>query len=271
MSGKQIRRIHFIEYHAKVNTIGSGLIFPKYGTTLLAAILKERGYRSRVFLESVSEMSIEAMADCDLVCFPAYFAVMNKIRDCVETIRRLKPDLPVVLGGAYMTAAGHQVEAVPAGVVPAAAIVLHDGEESLDAWLGLVLKGEGSRTDVANGCFPGPDGTFTRAREGRWACTDLDSLPVPMWTCDGLDLEKYLVPRYPVPLPLSRGCHWFALFVATLVATSPFQVYAAIEVRMYSLGTALAALSSWLLLRVIRARHRGWGWCLFGSSYSRRR
>jgi radical SAM superfamily enzyme YgiQ (UPF0313 family) len=118
------------------------------------------------------------------------------------------PGVPVVLGGAYMTAVGHRVEDVPAAVVPAAAIVLHDGEASLDAWLRLALKGEGRREDVANGCFPGPDGTFVRAREGRWDCTDLDRLPVPMWTCDGLDLGKYLVPRYPIPLPLSRGCHW---------------------------------------------------------------
>ena len=26
-----------------------------------------------------------------------------------------------------------------------------------------------------------------------------------MWTADGLDLDRYLVPRYPIPLPLARG------------------------------------------------------------------
>ncbi|WP_074310444.1 hypothetical protein [Singulisphaera sp. GP187] len=51
--------------------------------------------------------------------------------------------------------------------------------------------------------------------------------------------------------PHFRG-HEFALMIAGLVAVSPFQVHAAIEARMYSLGTALTALSSWILLRALR-------------------
>jgi radical SAM superfamily enzyme YgiQ (UPF0313 family) len=94
-----IRRVHFIEYNAKVNTLGTGTLLPKYGTPLLAAILRERGYEVRVFLEGVSTMTLERMTDCDLVCFPAYFATLNKVKDCAERIRALRPDLPIVTGG----------------------------------------------------------------------------------------------------------------------------------------------------------------------------
>jgi hypothetical protein len=41
----------------------------------------------------------------------------------------------------------------------------------------------------------------------------------------------------------------FALSLAAFVAVSPCQVQASIEVRMYSLGTALTAFGSWFLLR----------------------
>src|SRR5262249_55989163 len=50
-----------------------------------------------------------------------------------------------------------------------------------------------------------------------------------------------------------------------LVAVSVAQVHAARQVRMYSLGTALLAWDSWLLLGALRARPYGrTSWVLFG-------
>jgi mannosyltransferase len=56
----------------------------------------------------------------------------------------------------------------------------------------------------------------------------------------------------------------FGLMVAGLVAVSPCQIFASIEARMYSLGTALAALSSWMLLRIVREGGRGRLWWWYG-------
>jgi radical SAM superfamily enzyme YgiQ (UPF0313 family) len=94
-----ISRVNFIEYNAKVGTIATGAILPKYGTPLMAAIIREHGYQVRLFLEEVSEMDFDRMIDCDLVCFPVYWPALNKIKDCVERIRREKPDLSIVMGG----------------------------------------------------------------------------------------------------------------------------------------------------------------------------
>lgn len=58
----------------------------------------------------------------------------------------------------------------------------------------------------------------------------------------------------------------FGLFLAALTAASPFQVYASIEARMYSLGTALSALSAWLLLRILRRGGRSRLWWGYGAS-----
>lgn len=117
------------------------------------------------------------------------------------------PEIPVVLGGAYLTAVEDQVTAIPPQVVPADAIILHDGEEALTAWIAHTLRGEGSLEAVPNCYLPQGEG-FTRVGERSLIHTDLDTLPVPMWTLDGLELDKYLVPQYPIPLPLSRGCYW---------------------------------------------------------------
>jgi mannosyltransferase len=49
------------------------------------------------------------------------------------------------------------------------------------------------------------------------------------------------------------------LLAAALVAVSTFQIHWATEVRMYTLGTALAALSGWLLLRALFRPGFGFG------------
>ena len=68
------------------------------------------------------------------------------------------------------------------------------------------------------------------------------------------------------PDQLDERAWSFGLVVAGLVAISPCQIFASIEARMYSLGTALAALSSWMLLRILRERGRGWLWWSYGAA-----
>jgi mannosyltransferase len=60
------------------------------------------------------------------------------------------------------------------------------------------------------------------------------------------------------------GARAFGLATASLVAVSPYQVLASIEARMYALGTALAALGGWLLLRALRGRGGHWAWAGYG-------
>jgi uncharacterized membrane protein len=58
----------------------------------------------------------------------------------------------------------------------------------------------------------------------------------------------------------------FGLVVAMLVALSPVQVFASIEARMYTMGTAFAALSAWLLLRILRTGGSARAWTAYGLS-----
>ncbi|RKX34015.1 MAG: hypothetical protein DRP71_08430 [Verrucomicrobia bacterium] len=118
------------------------------------------------------------------------------------------PDTPIVVGGAYLTAVEHDVGRIPSSLLPADAIILHDGEEALASWLEAVLGGKGSVQAIHN-CYL-PADTFARASASAqsFTHTDLDRVPTPMWTADGLHLDRYLVPKYPIPLPLARGCYW---------------------------------------------------------------
>ncbi len=136
-----------------------------------------------------------------------YFSQVVPGFTLARLIRKHLPGIKLVVGGAYLTAVEDEVERLPSWLLPADAIILHDGEEALERWLRAVLRGEGTTDAIPNCYLPGPS-TFARSGPRNLVHTDLDLLPVPMWTLDGLDLSKYLVPKYPVPLPLSRGCYW---------------------------------------------------------------
>lgn len=63
---------------------------------------------------------------------------------------------------------------------------------------------------------------------------------------------------------------WLAVGCAALCAASAFQVHASVEARMYSMGTALIAFSSWLVLRLAHGERtaRCWSGLTFLSACS---
>ncbi len=135
-----------------------------------------------------------------------YFSQVIPGFTLVRKIRETFPDIPIVVGGAYLTAVEHDVGRIPASLLPADAIIVHDGEDALNTWLKVVLDRTDSPESVPNAYLP--TDTFVRGAAGTGVHTDLDNLPGSMWTSDGLHLDRYLVPRYPIPLPLARGCYW---------------------------------------------------------------
>lgn len=101
MKSRNIQKINFVEYNARLNTLATTRMFPKYGTPLLASIMREKGYDARILLEGVSDMRLEKILDCDMVCLPVYSPAVNKIRACAKAIREARPDLPIVMGGPH--------------------------------------------------------------------------------------------------------------------------------------------------------------------------
>ncbi len=100
MVESRIKKIHFIEFNAKINTLGSlGPMFPKYGSLLLASHMRDRGYAVRYFLENVSTMDFDTLVDADVLCLSVFAPALNKVRDFAGKVMEKKPGLPVILGG----------------------------------------------------------------------------------------------------------------------------------------------------------------------------
>ncbi len=137
----------------------------------------------------------------------SYVSQLVPALSLARLIRQRLAEPRIVLGGAYLTAIGDQVAGMPSAVASADAIVLHDGEQALDGWLDGVLREQGDLRDIPN-LYLCERGEVVRAQQGPFLQTDLDGLASPMWIADGLALDQYLVPRYAIGLPLSRGCYW---------------------------------------------------------------
>jgi hypothetical protein len=137
-----------------------------------------------------------------------YFSQVLPAITLARLVRRAFPEMKIFVGGAYLTSVDHEIEHIPASVLPADAIVLHDGEIPLERLLAWAIRGEGTLADVPGCHAPAANGRFAITSSDAVPQIDLASLPIPMWTSAGLDLSAYLVPKYPIPLPLSRGCYW---------------------------------------------------------------
>ncbi len=103
ISKGKIKKISFIEYNAKTNTLGSmNLVFPKYGTTVLSSLLRDKGYDVTVYLEGVSRMDFDKMTDCDLICYPVFSPALNKVRESAQKVMKEKPGIPIIMGGPHV-------------------------------------------------------------------------------------------------------------------------------------------------------------------------
>jgi radical SAM superfamily enzyme YgiQ (UPF0313 family) len=173
-----------------------------------------------------------------------YFSQLIPAFTLARLVRQHLPRTRLVLGGSYLTATASDVRRMPSALVPADAIILHDGEAALDLWLGSVLGDQDDPGDVPNLHLRRGD-AFRPASERPPRPTELAALPVPMWTGDGLELDRYLVPKYAIPLPLTRGCHWGRCVYCNISSqTSGHYRWRGSELALADLGAIMAETGS---------------------------
>ena len=96
-----IRKVNFIEFNARMSTLAMRTCFPKYGTVLLATLLRDQGLDAEIHLEGVSRMDFAEMTSCDMLCLPLFAPAYNKVRDFAQRAMKERPHIPVVIGGPH--------------------------------------------------------------------------------------------------------------------------------------------------------------------------
>ncbi|HBH60204.1 MAG TPA: B12-binding domain-containing radical SAM protein, partial [Nitrospiraceae bacterium] len=118
-----IKNIYFIEAKSPGSHIFSFTALPRLGSILLATILKNHGYHTKVFIEDLVVPDWKQLEDADMICISAISATATRAFHIAEKYTRL--GIPVVLGGVHSTFLADE------SLLYADYVVRGEGEETL--------------------------------------------------------------------------------------------------------------------------------------------
>jgi len=196
-----LKNIYFIEAGSPGAHIFSRTPFPRLGTVLLATILKNRSYNTKVFIEDIAGINWKLLEDADIICISSITSTAPRAYDIAK--RFINKGIPVVIGGPHST------------FMP---------EESL-SYSDYVIRGEGEETiveliehlesglpfDNIKGLSFKTEQGGIRHNPGRELISDLDTAPVPDFSLV-YNWKKAKV----MPVATSRGCPFACKFCSVI-------------------------------------------------------
>ncbi|MFH2006059.1 MAG: radical SAM protein [bacterium] len=192
---------------------------PPLGLLSLAASLERAGFDARVSEPAVDGSRVEELlASKPLLCgISARTSSFPELVDCVALLRRLVPEVPIVIGGVHVSALPE--EALRESGADLA--VRGEGEEALVEIAQRLAQGEPvpALADIPRILVRGGD--EIRLGPEPVAPLDLNALPPPAW--HHVDFDRYSARpwqlvrrgRRVAPIMTSRGCPFRCVFCAT--------------------------------------------------------
>jgi radical SAM superfamily enzyme YgiQ (UPF0313 family) len=195
-----IRTIVFIEPVAETLNIFSKFRLPRLGTILLATIMRDRGYQTRVIVENKDQI-IKLNPACDLAAIstitptaPAAYAIADHYR---------KQGVTVVMGGPHATFMPGEA------LLHADYVVRGEGEIALPA---LIEALEHSSPLAAVPGLAFRDQGVVVLNDPAPPVADLDSLPHPDFSLVHNYKRDLVLGKRTIPMQTSRGCPFDCTF-----------------------------------------------------------
>ncbi len=195
-----IKNIVFIEPVAETLNIFTKFKLPRLGTILLATILRDKGYGTRVYIEKKSQI-LALNLKADLVAISTITATAFSAYALADHFRRR--GIRVVMGGPHVTFmpgealehADYVVRGEGETALPALVRALSD-ETTLRNVPGLAFKEKGK--EILNEAAPPVE--------------DLDGLPYPDFDLVHNYRRNLVLGRRTIPVQTSRGCPFDCTF-----------------------------------------------------------
>lgn len=197
-----IKKIAFIEAGSPGSHIFSKFPLPRLGSVLLSTMLRDRGYRVRVFIEDVAEPDWSFVENSDLVCISTITSTAIRAYAIAERIRTL--GIPVVMGGPHVTF-------LPDEALEHAAFVARgEGEGALLELVSSLETGRPALSAIRGLSYRDRDG-FPVHNPAPGFIQDLDQLPEPDFS-----LVHNWKPSSSYPVSTSRGCPYGCKFCSVI-------------------------------------------------------
>ncbi len=197
-----MKNIYFIEAKSPGSHIFSFTALPRLGSILLATILKDRGYNTKVFIEDLVATDWKQLEDADMICISAISATATRAFQIAEKYTKL--GIPVALGGVHSTFLPDE------SLLYADYVVRGEGEETLVELLEHLEAGK--PLDSIKGL------SFKNSKHEivhnppRELLKDLNEAPIPDFSL----VYKWSEKAKALPVATSRGCPFACRFCSVI-------------------------------------------------------
>jgi len=184
------------------------------GIRYLAAVLRARGVQADVLPDhqntpAALEQRLRAARGLVLVGFSLHISTLEGGLASIAACRRVRPDVPVVVGGYHPTFAARALDEAGVG---ADYVVRGEGETPTVALVEALAHGDDPRGIRGMVAFGDPAAGALLGNEQRGVPQDLDALPLPLRTADDMPQDTA-----EVMVSASRGCYGSCTFCSVPV------------------------------------------------------
>ena len=196
-----IKRIAFIEPNTPGRHVCSKIRIPRLGALLLATIMRDRGYETRVFLEDLAPPDWSWIENSDLLCISAITSTAQRSYAIADRYRKL--GMPVIMGGAHPSFLPEEA------LAHADYVVRQEGDESLPELIGFLDRGAPGLEGI-RGISYKKDGYCVHNQQ-RPFLSELLNAPSPDFS-----LAHGWRPGDVYPVSSSRGCPFQCRFCSVI-------------------------------------------------------
>lgn len=190
-----MKKIIFIEPHPPDLNVFTKMRLPRLGTILLSTILKEKGYRTKTYVEAVKELDLKDVLTADAVGISCITSTSKRSYEIAKLIK--SAGIPVFMGGPHVTFLPDE------GLEACDYVVRGEADEHIVEFVEALFSGKG--LEKIPGLSYRKDGVIHHNKNVSF-CKDLDILPAPDFTLvHGLE-KKAGAGLSITPIMTSRGC-----------------------------------------------------------------
>ncbi|MCD6548543.1 MAG: cobalamin-dependent protein, partial [Thermodesulfobacterium sp.] len=182
----------------------SAFKLPRLAMPLLGTLLKDKGYKVKVFLEEWAPINEDVIKNADIVMISTITSTANRAYKLADYYKK-KYKKTIIMGGPH-------VSFLPEEALSYADFVIRgEGEKSLLKLIDQIEKGKDDFSSIPNLSYKKDGKVYHNPLDERFI--DLNDLPMPDYTLvEGFNPNKLKI----YPISTSRGCPYNCIFCSVV-------------------------------------------------------
>jgi len=182
----------------------SAFKLPRLAMPLLGTILKNKGYKVKIFLEEWAPINEDAIKEADIIMISTITPTANRAYQLADYYKK-KYKKTIIMGGPHASFLPEEA------LLHADFVIRGEGEKSLLKLVEFIERGSNDFSSIPNLSYK-KNGNFYHNPLAK-TFVNLDTLPIPDFSLvEGYDPKKLKI----YPISTSRGCPYNCTFCAVV-------------------------------------------------------